>query len=179
MTRKKIIVLTFSLLVLTGGLLLAGTVSSGLDAKTAFAELKSLAGAWEGAVPAMEGHPAMTAQVRYAVTSGGNAVAETLFAGTPHEMLSVYTLNGDDLTLTHYCSSGNHPLMKLDRSASKPGDLVFEFSGALNFDPAKADHIHSAHFTLQGDHLGHAWSHWVDGKPAPDTLQVTFSRVKS
>ncbi len=153
------------------------SLAADLDAKAAFEQLKSLAGTWEGKVPEMEGQPAMTAQVRYVVTSGGNAVAETLLAGTPDEMLSVYTLNGDDLTLTHYCSSGNHPLMKLDRAKSKPGDLVFEFSSALNFDPAKADHIHGARFTLQGNQLSHTWSHWVDGKPAPDDMKVTLTRI--
>jgi hypothetical protein len=172
---ERALALAVGCLVLGGGLW--ADTSPAFDAKAAFEQMKSLAGTWEGTVPATAGQPAMPVQVRYAVTSGGKAVAETLFAGTPHEMLSVYTLAGDDLTLTHYCSSGNHPLMKLDRAKSKAGDLQFEFSSALNFDPAKADHIHGAHFTLQGNQLGHTWSHWANGKPSPDELQVTFTRT--
>jgi hypothetical protein len=148
-----------------------------MDGKAAFEQMKSLAGTWEGTAPAMEGHPAAPVEVRYAVTSGGNAVAETLFAGTPHEMLSVYTLRGDDLVLTHFCASGHHPEMKLDRTASKDGDLDFVFTRALNFDPATDEHIHGAHFTLKDGRLTHVWSSYKGGKPSPDKLMVALTRA--
>ena len=41
------------------------------------------------------------------LTAGGSAVHETLFPGQDHEMVSIYTLDGPDLVMTHYCMLGN------------------------------------------------------------------------
>jgi len=81
--------------------------------------------------------------VTYRLASGGSVVEETLFPGTPHEMISMYHVVDGELVLTHYCAMANQPRMRLDRKASAPERLVFAFDGGTNFDPAKDTHGHS------------------------------------
>ena len=78
----------------------------------------------------------------YRVTGAGSALVETQFPGSPHEMVTVYYVDGNDLVLTHYCAARNQPRMKLVRATDT--DLVFEFTGRSNLDPAKDMHTHDA-----------------------------------
>ncbi len=136
--------------------------ASGLDSKLAFERLKGLAGEWTGTVVAKDGPPA---QVRFELISAKTAVMETQFPGTEHEMRSVYHLDGTALVLTHYCAMGNQPRMKL-AMASKPNELVFDFAGGANLDPAKDAHVHSGRMVLlDDDHLEAEWTGYQGGKP--------------
>jgi len=131
------------------------------DGRAAFAQLKALAGTWQGTV---EGEPGEHA-VEYRVTSGGNAVIESLFAGEPHEMVSVYYLNGGDLVLTHYCAMGNQPHMRLDRQASSAGELRFRLDGGTGFDPAKDPHVHAGRIRMgEAGQLESEWDFFENGQ---------------
>jgi len=133
------------------------------DSKAAFERLKALAGSWEGKA----GHGAELqpgATVRWENISNGTAVMETLFPGTPHEMRSVYFLDGGELVLTHYCAMGNQPKMRLS-PASTDRTLVFDFAGGTNVDPAKDAHVHSGKITVASpDALEAEWTVWAGGK---------------
>jgi hypothetical protein len=144
---------------------LAGAASAqttAVDAKTAFERLKTLAGTWEG--QAGHGQADQAATVTYRVASGGSVVEETLFPGSPHEMISMYHLADGDLVLTHYCAMANQPRMRLDRKASTPDRLVFAFDGGTNFDPAKDAHVHSGVVEWKGESLHNAWAVYSGGK---------------
>jgi hypothetical protein len=131
-------------------------------AKAAFDKLKALSGAWEG--KAGHGDKLGPASVRWETISAGTAVMETLFPGTDHEMRSVYFLDGGDLVLTHYCAMGNQPRMKLS-PASTDRELVFDFDGGTNVNPAKDVHIHSGRIKLLGpDALEGEWTVWGGGR---------------
>ncbi len=141
---------------------LASPAAAAPDQKAAFERLKALAGAWEG--KAGHGDQLGPATVRWETISAGTAVMETLFPGTPHEMRSVYFLDGGELVLTHYCAMGNQPKMRLS-PASTDRTLVFEFAGGTNVDPAKDVHIHSGTIQLVGpDALEAEWTVWGGGK---------------
>ena len=123
---------------------------AGVDAKAAFARLKTLKGTWKSQIKSddqspehkeLAKHDAMEPPVVYKLTGAGSAVVETQFPGTGHEMVSVYHLDGDDLRMTHYCAAGNQPRVKLDRAHSTPDQLIFVFDGGTNLDPEK-DHAH-------------------------------------
>jgi hypothetical protein len=135
-----------------------------VDAKAAFQRLKSLAGTWEG--QAGHGPADQAATVTYRVASAGSVVEETLFPGTPHEMISMYHLVNGELVLTHYCAMGNQPRMRLDGKASTPDRLVFAFDGGTNFDPAKDTHVHSGVVEWKGESLHNAWTVYSGGKEA-------------
>jgi hypothetical protein len=143
--------------------LLALPAAAAPDSKAAFERLKALAGAWEGKA----GHGDQLqpgATVRWENISNGTAVMETLFPGSPHEMRSVYFLDGGELVLTHYCAMGNQPRMKLS-PASTDRTLVFDFAGGTNVDPAKDVHVHSGKIQLAGpDALEAEWTVWGGGK---------------
>jgi hypothetical protein len=140
----------------------AAAQAPAVDGKAAFERLKSLAGTWEG--QAGHGQPSEAATVTYRVASGGSVVEETLFPGTPHEMISMYHLVGGELVLTHYCSMANQPRMRLDRKASTPDRLVFAFDGGTNFDPAKDTHVHSGVVEWKGESLHNVWTVFSGGK---------------
>jgi len=142
---------------------LAGTASAqAVDGKAAFERLKTLTGTWEGR--AGHGEAAGAATVTYRVASGGSVVEETLFPGTPHEMISMYHVVDGELVLTHYCAMANQPRMRLDRKASTPDRLVFAFDGGTNFDPAKDTHVHSGVVEWKGESLHNAWAVHSGGK---------------
>jgi hypothetical protein len=135
-----------------------------LEAKAAFAELKTLAGRWQGSVTKPDG-PAAT--VTYDVSGNGTAVLERLFPGTNHEMMSVYYMDGPDLVLTHYCAMGNQPRMKLVKATSNPTTLTFDFTGGTNLDPAQDTHVHGGEVRILGaDTMEADWAMFSQGKPA-------------
>lgn len=142
-----------------------------IDGRTAYESLKKLAGEWQGT--SEENAPGTT---RFRVTAGGHTVEEVMLAGTDHEMVNMYHLVGDELVVTHYCSGGNQPEMKLDTAASKPGDLVFTFSGGHNVDPAKDSHIHGARLVIDGETLREEWSAWSGGKDA-GAVKISLKRA--
>ncbi len=92
---------------------------------------------------------------------------EVQFPGAPHEMRSMYHLDKGDLVMTHYCSGGNQPHMRLSKTASTPSKLVFEFAGGTNLDVAKDSHVHEGEILFLNDGTIEAsWTAWAGGKPA-------------
>lgn len=136
---------------------------------------KALAGEWSGT--GLEGNSMPDAAVSYTITAGGNAVEELQFPGTSHEMRTLYVRDGDDVVLVHFCASGNHPKMR--SRMGENGEVVFDFDGAINFDPTKAAHMHDARFAFVGpDELTSRWQFWDGGKPAKHVADFHLKRVK-
>jgi hypothetical protein len=150
-----------ALTTLAGAGLIAQDPAAG-HGKQALEKLKALEGEWidvEG-VFGTKGAVAVT----YRVTSGGNAVVETFPVNTPNEMVTVYHLDGGNLVMTHFCSSGNQPRM---RSSGLQGNMLsFDFDGGTNIDPATTSHMHSAKIEfVSSDEIRGTWQNWSMGKP--------------
>ena len=78
--------------------------------------IKALAGRWTSTT-SMFGKKDEKVFTKYAITARGSAVVETIFPGTPNEMVSVYY--DDDqgrLAMTHYCMMRNRPYFSLVES---------------------------------------------------------------
>ena len=132
----------------------------------AFETMKKLAGTWVAADEG--GKPTDQVMSIIKVTAGGSAVHETLFPGQPQEMVSVYTVDGPDLVMTHYCVLGNQPRLKAEPNSSA-SQIRFEFAGGSNLDPTKDKHMHSATLTIVDDaHIEVAGVGWQGGAPAKD-----------
>jgi hypothetical protein len=131
-----------------------------------FEKMKKLAGTWLAAD--QDGKPTDQVVSIIKVTAGGSAVHETLFPGQPHEMVSIYTVDGPDLVMTHYCVLGNQPRMKADPK-SPANQIRFQFAGGSNLDPKKDKHMHAATLTIVDDgHIEIAGVGWEGGAPAKD-----------
>ena len=132
-----------------------------------FEMVKGLAGTWKGT--AQSGSEAVKeAAVEYKVTSNGSVVVETLFPGTPHEMVSIYhdDKNGK-LTMTHYCALGNQP--QLDLQKSEGGLLELGMSPA-NAIPSTEDHMDSLKLAIKDGELKQTWQCLQSGKPGEPTV---------
>jgi hypothetical protein len=127
---------------------------SALSAESAaFEKLKGLAGKRS---PAMFKADGDKTAVEYRVTAAGTTVIETMFVGEPHEMVTVYTLDGDSINATHYCSGGNQPFMRLNPAKSDADDLVFDF---VSLGGKKVDgHIKAVRFHFDGERAKETWS---------------------
>ena len=134
------------------------------DKSATLDKVKKLVGTWVAEDD--KGQPTETVVSVFKVTAAGSAVTETIFPGQPHEMVSVYHMDGKDAVMTHYCAMGNQPKMKIE-PADK--ELKFVFAGGSNLDPAKDMHMHEGSIKwTDEDHIVWSWQGYMDGKPAKE-----------
>ena len=149
------------------------------EAEKSFATMKSLAGEWEGPV-STDMSDAMKAKmgaeklnpmhVSMRVTSRGNALVHELQeAGTPldatrfdHPVTMLY-VDGDRLTLVHYCDAGNRP--RMTGKMSPDGKTVeFEFADVTGRNLHQ--HMHHALFTIiDAGHHTEDWTFMMGDQP--------------
>jgi hypothetical protein len=170
----------FSVLALFAVLTVTGISSAGEDhdvppitGSKELQKMKSLEGSWQGTT--VEDGKEMPVTVTYETSSNGSAVVETLFPGTPHEMVSVYYDDNGKLAMTHYCAVGNQPHFTLGESSGDGMALVF--AGGSNLDPAKDGHMHEVDFDFEGSgKMVQKWTYFQGGKET-GTTSFTLARV--
>jgi len=141
--------------------------------------IKKLEGTWS--LPASEGMPAMN--ITFKPTAGGSAVIETMFAGTPKEMINMYTADGDKIVLTHYCMLGQQPRMKQAPPASSDEKTIkFECApdaaGSGNIKSRDDGHMDAVARTVNGDKLTEDWTLYADGKAIDHKIFELTSQAK-
>ena len=127
------------------------------DAQKSFAQLKSLAGSWEGR--SSDGQPLL---VSYRETAGGSALMSEIQGD--HGMISMINMDGPNkLLMTHYCAAGNEPRMQA--TVSPDGKTVtFTFFDGTNIAPG-AGHMQSVVLTMLDDnHHTEDWTFVAQGK---------------
>lgn len=130
-----------------------------------FEKLKGMVGTWVEADK--DGKPTDKVVSVARLTAGGSTITETLFPGTPMEMMSLYHLDGADVVMTHYCVLGNQPRMKADPKAPA-NQIRWVFAGGSNLNVAKDAHMHGAVVTfINADTVEIAGEAWEDGKASP------------
>ena len=141
-------------------------------------KMKTMVGTW--VMADKDGKPTDEVVSVVKITAGGSAVHETLFPGQPHEMVSVYTAEGPDLVLTHYCMLGNQPRLKAGQKSVAGNKISFEFAGGTNLDPQKDKHMHAATLTfVDADHLQIDGVGWDKGGPDKEMCHgMTLVRKK-
>ena len=160
----KPLVLLLLILFLTTSIVAAAPPES--KGAAAMERMKSLEGIWEGKDP--EGNPVT---ISYKVVSAGSSVEETIDHSKMGKdaMITMYHLDGDRLMMTHYCSMGNQPTMRLTNSS--PTSMSFSFVSATNM-PSKDDaHMHKLVITwTDKDHISHEWTMRAKGKDESPTV---------
>jgi hypothetical protein len=136
----------------------------------AFDQLKSLVGHWEGSTP-----DGKKGEVSYELISNGSVVMERMHPGNEPDMITMYSLEGDRILVTHYCTAGNQPTMQTSPSPAANGKLEFHF---LRLAGAKSpDEGHMASLTVSmpdKNHLNQIWTFDDHGKAMTENL--TFTR---
>jgi len=173
--------LCFKLVICTVAVLLPlGLVSAAEPKKphrgsAEFERMKALVGTWKGKADMGQGSREMT--VEYRLISGGSAIEERIFAGTPGEMVTMYYDKNGKLALTHYCTLANQPVMLLKSSDAKA--LHFDFDDTCGLDAKSQTHMHSLSITFESpDTITQDWKLFAEGKPK-DSHPFTLKRVKT
>lgn len=162
MNRRSLLLCFLSAVIVSPAASAQTEVSSAIDGKAAFEKLKGLTGTWFGPIGSVNGPKG---KITYEVISGGSVVMEVLFPGEPHEMRSMYHLDGSELVMTHYCSGGTQPHMRLSKTSSSPSKLVFDFDGGTNFDPKTGSYIHDGEIRFLSDgRMEASWTFFAGGK---------------
>lgn len=140
-----------------------------------YEKMKTLAGTWEGT--SSMGDEGEKVTVKYEMTSADSAIVETLFPGTPHEMVSVYYDDNGKLSMTHYCMIKNQPNMILKNSNAKV--IGLEFSGGTNLKSESDPHMHALNITFEDDNnIVQEWIYYEDGKEK-GANKLKLSRVNN
>ena len=160
-------------------LIFAGTLCSGAPPEASkstpqFDKMKSLVGTWKGKDD--EGKPV---SVTYKLASNGNSLMEELeMAEDPEAMITMYHLNGSKLMMTHYCSMGNQPRMRMDKASKDGNTFTFSFVDATNLASKKDSHMSKLVVTFKdSDHFTQEWTMSMDGKDAHHAV-FDFERAK-
>jgi len=125
-----------------------------------FEQLKSLSGEWTGA-----NADAKPADVSYQIVSNGSALMERLHPTAESEMITMYSPDGDRVTVTHYCNVGNQPEMQTEPVSGTPQKFAFHFVRATNLAAPGAGRMEKLVVTLQDhDHFTQEWSFAENGK---------------
>jgi hypothetical protein len=124
-------------------------------------KLKALTGTWRGTT-VMDGK-VVPVTVTYKTSSNGSIVVETLFPGTPQEMVSVYYDVNGRLGVTHYCALDNQPHFTLKGSSDK--EIGLAFANGTNLNPAKDSYMHDVSFEFKDNNdMVQEWTYYENGK---------------
>jgi len=175
MKCKQIFALVFTLgLVLS----LSSSAAAQSDSQKSFDKLKTLAGSWEGSAhfgdKAMDG---ALMHVTLRVTSMGNTLMHEMKSDGPEDPITMITVDGDRLLLTHYCDAGNQPRM-LGTVSPDGKTVTFNFIDATNLQAAQGGHMQRATFTfIDPDHHTEQWEFaMADGKAMGGVIDLRRSK---
>src|SRR6266480_2005808 len=137
----------------------------------AFDRLASLKGEWQGE---QEG---VKISLIYTLTANGSALMEEFRPESGPVMITIFTVDGDHLIATHYCSAKNQPQMVT--SAITDGQKSLAFSLARITGLKSPDDFHNTGLTViqeDSDHLTQEWTYQSKGKTGKTVFRYTRVR---
>ncbi|QQS08494.1 MAG: hypothetical protein IPK69_10930 [Phycisphaerales bacterium] len=142
--------------------------------KAAFDRLASLSGTWQNL--GEDGKP--TGTVEFALSSNKSCVREIMFPGSAHEMTNMYTLDGPELLVTHYCAMGNQPHMRATKVEANR--IVFDIVSVSNM--RAEEEMVMGHLTVDftdANHITQTWRTLTKGEQKIEPTIITLQRVGS
>ncbi|MGB2667441.1 MAG: hypothetical protein WAK48_25800 [Candidatus Acidiferrum sp.] len=136
----------------------------------AFDQLKSLSGEW------MDKDSSGTPVKVISVVFNGSVVMEHLQPAKETEMITMYSLDGDGIIVTHYCAAGKQPTMQ---TAPSPANGKYDFTLVRVSGTKTQDEGHMSALVLSipdKDHLTQTWTFDDHGKSMVNTF--TYTRAK-
>jgi hypothetical protein len=137
----------------------------------AFKQLTSLVGDWEGV---QDGVPI---KETYTLTANGSALMVETKPGNEPVMITMFTVDGDHLIATHYCSARNQPQMETGTIVDPEKPLTFSLVRVTGLKTP--DDWHNTGLTVtqdDKDHVTQRWTYLYKGKPG--TTIFHYARKK-
>lgn len=145
-------------------LVICGAAAATTNSEAAFKKMQSLAGDWTGT----DDHGQTKSTFKLIVSD--TTIMETLAMSGMEEMVTFYHIDGNAITLIHYCPTNNQPRMRAIPDSVDPKELVFEFEGAANLATPATGHQHK--LTLHFDDANHITETWIWRQNGKDTPMV-------
>jgi hypothetical protein len=139
----------------------------------AFEQLSSLVGQWAGVQDGID------ITLTYTLTADGSTLMEEFRPAEGPVMMTMFTVDGDHLIATHYCSAGNQPQM-VTESITDPQSKILVFSLARVTGMHTSEDWHNTGLEVQledADHFSQKWSYLHKGKAGSRIFHFTRKRV--
>jgi hypothetical protein len=155
------------------GMLALVTAASSLAAdktksEEAFDRLASLKGEWKGEQKGVK------ISVTYTLTANGSALMEEFRPESGPVMITMFTVDGDHLIATHYCSAKNQPHMVTSAITDAQKPLAFSLARITGLK--SPDDWHNTGLTViqeDNDHLTQEWTYESKGKTGKTVFRYT------
>jgi alpha-amylase/alpha-mannosidase (GH57 family) len=137
----------------------------------AFDRLSSLKGEWKGETGGVN------TTLIYTLTANGSALMEQCRPEKRPEMITMFTVDGDHLIATHYCSARNQPQLETPAIIDVQKPLAFSLVRVTGLK--SRDDFHNTGLTLiqdDNDHLTQEWSYQHKDKTGKNIFH--FTRVR-
>ena len=137
----------------------------------AFDRLAALQGEWQGIADGVN------TTLIYTLTANGSTLMEQCRPEKGHEMITMFTIDGDHLIATHYCSAKNQPQMETPAISDVRKPLEFSLVRVTGLK--SPDDFHNTGLTViqeDNDHLTQEWSYQHKGKTGRNIFR--FTRVR-
>jgi hypothetical protein len=138
------------------------------QSEQAFDRLTSLKGEWNGQIDGVN------TTLIYTLTANGSALMEQCRPEKRPEMITMFTLDGDHLIATHYCSARNQPQMETPAITDVQKPLTFSLVRITGLK--SPDDFHNTGLTViheDDDHLTQEWLYQHKGKIGKNIFHFT------
>ena len=130
-----------------------------------FESLKALVGEWEGS------NAQGPVKITYTLVSNGSALMERMQPAKEPEMITMYSVDGDHIMVTHYCSAGNQPQMRSEIMQARAQKYSFSLVRVTGLKSADEGHMVGLVLTIvDRDHLTQQWQYWAKGKTSTEVF---------
>ena len=138
----------------------------------AFERLASLVGEWKGVQSGTE------IQVTYTLTADGSALMEEFQPRNGPMMVTMFSIDGDHLLATHYCSAKNQPQMATEAIADPQAtSLAFSLMRVTGLRSPGDWHNTALVVTMEDrDHLTQEWTYQSEGQTGKTFFHFTRAR---
>ena len=129
-------------------------------AADAFQTLQTLVGEWQG-----RDQQGNEVKSTFKLMVSNTVVMEALDAAGMEEMLTLYSIDGDGISLLHYCPTNNQPHMRAVPTSGIIKQLRFSFRDAGNLPDINIGHEHAMLLEFEDkDHVVESWTWRRNGK---------------
>ena len=170
--KRRIVFQSASIIALVlAGLALAADKTK---SEEAFDRLAALQGEWQGIADGVN------TTLIYTLTANGSTLMEQCRPEKGHEMITMFTVDGDHLIATHYCSARNQPQMATSAISDAQKPLAFSLVRVTGLK--SPDDFHNTGLIViqeDDDHLTQEWLYDAKGKSGKNVFHFTRVRPRA